>query len=536
MKSKWMVLFIATAAFVIGETVFAGVTVEDYRQLDEGYTSWIYGTDLLIYSEGKNTYSVTDVDGNVLSDKVYNNIDSTYSAQYLICEKENGTLNEKGVCDLSCNEMVPCEYGRINVLNRHWIVAMTAVESTAENYDDDFYFHDDDYNTIYALIENVDIYYADLNGGCTKVGTLPRSNYMRATAKGNYILIEDRTSGKTTLYDSSFTSQGEVENTYSVDVVTDEIQVYSSNWMDGVKDPEGNIIVEPIYDYIADFYNGYAAVRSNKLWGVIDSSGNLVVPCEYEDIKNTDDFPSNEESGHFSRGYNAFGYYTIEMNDKIGYINSDNEVTCEPILPSKNVSNHGCSSSYTAMDGSIHILSADGVDTDVSQYSSVDCMSGSRGMLYITRDDNYNNGLIDWHGVEIIPTGDASLRLSGSGQYLINGGKIQKVTYNTDDVVEPGIIPAVEETELTEDSGLDAGEPTALSEIGTILDNVLSLTEADLTGNKPAIQVLLQSAADTAEDASLKVLIGEAQKIMSNEDVDLETFKSLMNSAKMIAG
>ena len=144
--------------------------------------------------------------------------------------------------------------------------------------------------------------------------------------------------------------------------------------------------------------------------------------------------------------------------------------------------------------------------------------------------------LIDWHGVEIIPTGDASLRLSGSGQYLINGGKIQKVTYNTDDAVEPGIISAVEETELTEDSGLDAGEPTALSEIGTILDNVLSLTEADLTGNKPAIQVLLQSAADTAEDASLKVLIGEAQKIMSNEDVDLETFKSLMNSARMIAG
>ena len=68
------------------------------------------------------------------------------------------------------------------------------------------------------------------------------------------------------------------------------------------------------------------------------------------------------------------------------------------------------------------------------------------------------------------------------------------------------------------------------------MDNLLALTEADLTGNKPAIQVLLQSAADTAEDASLKVLIGEAQKIMSNEDVDLETFKSLMNSAKMIAG
>lgn len=163
-------------------------------------------------------------------------------------------------------------------------------------------------------------------------------------------------------------------------------------------------------------------------------------------------------------------------------------------------------------------------------------MSGSVGMLYITRDENYNNGLIDWHGVEIIPTGDASLKMSGSGQYLINGGKIQKVTYNTDDAVEPGVVPAVEETELTEDSGYDAEAPAALSEIGTILSNVLSLTEAGLASNKPAIQVLLQSAADTADDASLKVLIGEAQKLLSDEDVDLEIFNSLMNSAIMIAG
>ena len=536
MKRKWMVLSTAVAVLMFGETVFAGVTLEDYRQLGGGYTSWIYGTDLLQYSEDYSTYSVTDVDGNVLSDRVYKSISSSYAAPYLICEKENGTFNDKGVCDLSCNEIVPCEYADINVLNRHWIVAITAAESTAENYDENFYLYDDSFNTIYALIEDVDIYYADLQGACTKVGTLPRSNYLSATPKGNYIVIEDRATGKYTLYDSTFTSQGEVENTYSVNVVTDEVQIFSSNWMYGVKDADGNVIVEPIYDYIDDFYNGYAPVESNDLWGVIDKEGNLVIPCEYERIEYSYDFPSNEESGSFSYGYNAFGYYAIRKNDKIGYINSDNVVTCEPTLPSDNLSNHGCSSSYTAMDGASHILSADGVDTDVSQYASVDCLSCSAGMLYTTRDDNYNSGLIDWHGVEIIPIGDASLELSGSGQYLINGGKIQKVTYNTDDAIEPGSVPVGQETELADDSRIDIEAPAATSEIGTILTNILSLAESDLAGNKTAIKVLLQTAADTADDASLKVLIGEAQNLLGEEEVDFESFSSLINSAKMIAG
>ena len=93
MKRKWMVLSTAVAVLMFGETVFAGVTLEDYRQLGGGYTSWIYGTDLLQYSEDYSTYSVTDVDGNVLSDRVYKSISSSYAAPYLICEKENGTFS-----------------------------------------------------------------------------------------------------------------------------------------------------------------------------------------------------------------------------------------------------------------------------------------------------------------------------------------------------------------------------------------------------------------------------------------------------------
>ena len=83
---------------------------------------------------------------------------------------------------------------------------------------------------------------------------------------------------------------------------------------------------------------------------------------------------------------------------------------------------------------------------------------------------------------------------------------------------------------------IDIEAPAATSEIGTILTNILSLAESDLAGNKTAIKVLLQTAADTADDASLKVLIGEAQNLLGEEEVDFESFSSLINSAKMIAG
>lgn len=39
------------------------------------------------------------------------------------------------------------------------------------------------------------------------------------------------------------------------------------------------------YQKICDFKNGYAKVMQNHRWGLIDKSGDLVVPCQYDKIK-----------------------------------------------------------------------------------------------------------------------------------------------------------------------------------------------------------------------------------------------------------
>ncbi|HNY05904.1 MAG TPA: WG repeat-containing protein [Candidatus Egerieousia sp.] len=47
----------------------------------------------------------------------------------------------------------------------------------------------------------------------------------------------------------------------------------------GVVDTSGNIIVQFVYDGSVDFSNGYAIVGKNKKYGIIDSTGKIVVPC-----------------------------------------------------------------------------------------------------------------------------------------------------------------------------------------------------------------------------------------------------------------
>ncbi|MCM1318075.1 MAG: WG repeat-containing protein [Bacteroides sp.] len=47
----------------------------------------------------------------------------------------------------------------------------------------------------------------------------------------------------------------------------------------GVIDTHGNWIVEPRYDYISEFKNGFAVVGNNKKYGLISRNGTEVTPC-----------------------------------------------------------------------------------------------------------------------------------------------------------------------------------------------------------------------------------------------------------------
>ena len=69
----------------------------------------------------------------------------------------------------------------------------------------------------------------------------------------------------------------------------------------GVTDNEGNWIVEPIYDEISDFHHGYARIKKDDLYGLINEKGLVVIPVEYDEIKGRIDISFDYEKGVFKK-------------------------------------------------------------------------------------------------------------------------------------------------------------------------------------------------------------------------------------------
>lgn len=117
----------------------------------------------------------------------------------------------------------------------------------------------------------------------------------------------------------------------------------------GYADEKFRLRIPFVYDRAPSFKYGYAKVEQNKLQGVINTKGRDIIPLKYENI--TIDTISNriyakteqvvdiyDQYGRLllSREYSYIGgfwgrgYSTFRMGDKMGVMNSDFKVICEP--------------------------------------------------------------------------------------------------------------------------------------------------------------------------------------------------------------
>lgn len=75
------------------------------------------------------------------------------------------------------------------------------------------------------------------------------------------------------------------------------------------------------YDFLSEFYNGFAAVKEGYRWGFIDADGNEICPIKYE-------FPNgNKSPGAFFEGYAMVGIPEGNFL-RFGYINTKGEEVC----------------------------------------------------------------------------------------------------------------------------------------------------------------------------------------------------------------
>ena len=89
--------------------------------------------------------------------------------------------------------------------------------------------------------------------------------------------------------------------------------VYSTADKHGLVDPQGNILLPPIYDFIGWFTEGLAVIKKDGKAGYINAKGDFVLPMIYDDV------------GVFSEGLAA-----AKLDDKWGYIDRNGEWVIDP--------------------------------------------------------------------------------------------------------------------------------------------------------------------------------------------------------------
>ena len=555
MKRKFAAVAIASAAVLgLGSMAYAGTTLENIGTVDFA-DSWIDGTNLLEKQDSSGNYGIADMNGNLLTSNSYARVgyDSGYGLITVTVNPEDG-INGTGVVTMSGQEIVPCSYGEIDIENEHWIEAIVLKAATADQYDYESWFNDN-----YYLIDHVDFYYVDDDGAASMAGSLTRDLYKDCRAYGRYINIESRADGSVTAYDGTWTPVETPEPLkYLYDDApgaSDEIVSYYENGQYGLKDAQGNVIIGPTYGYISTFEGDYVEVtndlESGEVSGLIDKTGAVVVPVEYEDIDKAYYAPATAQNGYSSYAYNNYGYFAVVKDNKLGYVDEAGNVTCDFTIAKDNCDNYGASATYTDMGGALHLLAADGTDTDISQYNSVYPLDGGSGMYYKVTDADYNTGVIDWHGNVIAEVKYNNVDLSGDGQYLLLQAEygapceLVKLTYTPD-----AAAPAAAETEA--DAAAPAAEapvaeapaaeaPAAeadLSSVAALIDSAITLAGSDAAGNKDAIISVLNKAAEAVAQSrpEIKTVIDSAIGLMGSDTIDGTAVASVLNGAKALIG
>ena len=535
MRRKLAATALFTAAVLgLSSLAYAGTTLETIGTVDFA-DDWIDGTNLLEKQDSSGNYGIADMNGTVLTANSYGRIGYHTGYGFItVTVDASDEINGTGVVNLKGEEIVPCTYGEVDFENEHWISAIVLKSATADQYDYESWFSDN-----YYLIDHVDFYYVDDDGAASKVSSLNRDVYKDCKAYGRFINIESRADGSVTAYDGTWSA---VEAPEPIDSLYDEapgaseeIVSYYENGQYGLKDAAGNVIIGPTYGYISTFEGDYAEVtnrlESGDVKGLIDKTGAAVVPVEYEEIERAYYAPASAENGYSRYAYNNFGYFAVVKDSKLGYVDAAGNVTCDFTIAKDNCDNCGASATYTDMGGALHILAADGTDTDVSQYNDVDAMYGGSGMYYRVSDADYNYGVIDWHGDVIAEVKYNSIDLSGDGQYLLlqtdyNAPcELVKMTYTPD----AGAAPAAEEAPAAE---------ADLSSVAALIDSAVTLASSDAGANKDAIISVLNKASEALDGSNpeIKAVIDSALALMQSDSIDGAAVASVLNGAKALLG
>ena len=522
-------------------------------------SNFVDSTNLVLATNDNEHYALLDLKGNQLT-----NPDYTRSFEYqkglVISEKQDGDRRICGIFTPEGQELIPCTYDVVKVLDEHWVAGYDLTDDGTEE-DCDF----KDYNGGYYRISQAVI--AHISDTEISSVTLTRDQIAEVEAHGEYLNVRDRTTGNVTTYDASFQAVKSVSN-------ISDFKEFSSEYVlsKQLSDSTG-------YSVSEQFADGYTIITDHSgegyPEGIIDVSGNIIVPPVYDRILN-----------YYYNGknrYNIEGYFGVKKDDLVGYVSNGGTVTCELKYPYEDFTFQGIAGSLKKKDGTYMLVAADGTETD--GFSSLN--GYAKGKIWKgIRADNDELVLTDWHG-NVLMKDFAYVDVSGDGNYLIVQKDYKSVPElygidgaNLEQVSDPGRLPQEqpeqeeadrlpqeqpeqeeadpqeadtiqnEQDAVQEDAGdvFDTasedktGDASAAPSEGTasanpaegLLDSACQLISSDITANQDSIVILLGQAEALLEesDPSAAALIKSAVTLVSSGSTDKESVLKLIETAR----
>ena len=515
---------------------------------------FIDGTDLLLATNDGNKYAVMDVTDTQYSNPQFSRYTSYESGFVLM---EDADTEKTGVMTTKAQMVVPCEFDNVNILNEKWIAAYLLKEATESDYDFQSYSDNG-----YYQIETAVIYHI----GETETASvkLTRDQVADLQADGDYLNVQDRSSGKVTTYDASFNAVAAADSVWNFGDYS-----YENVVLKQISDKSGHGALK-VYDDGYVMGSDWDSEAGESVYGVINMNGEEILPFEYDRI--------HYNYGGSGRCLSTNGYFCVEKDGKIGFVTKGGEVSCELKYDSENFECDGLAGTYKNGDGTYTIIAADGTESGPYPNSP---HGRANGMIFEVSAIDGNPILVDWHGNELLK-GYSYFSFSDSGNYFvakknysdptelftINGAEVIGVNGNAGgtgavsmpEAEEPEVqqteAPAEAETEApqemeqipetqAETAAAEVTEteaPTATGgskeEILPLLQSASALAEADAAANKAAILTLLTQAKEKAEGSypDAASVIGGAITLLDTDSPDGASVLALLNSATTILG
>lgn len=408
---------------------------EEYEIVKETEEVKIYKSGLL------NKFGLMDISGNKITLPIFEEIGDFYEGvapvkKYDYYDSKYGFINKSGeiVYDYKYERLKYLSRGKYSGRINNKVIIF---------YDLDKKLIDDEFDEIYKHDE--EFIYIKKND---KIGLLSYEGIMIVPCEYDYISnFVDGKAQVTLNKRNSFIDKTGKETYRMIDSQLPGIFIYVSllKAKSGLMDADNNPITGLIFDSINPFNDEVAVCKSGSKWGLIDSKGELLIPFEFDYIK---DFENGEAEACKNRikftidknGNEVFKrrrinnqYQTMEskLQNKIGiFTNAGEEVTGLIFSALKFFQGDGI---IAQKDGKWGLIKFDGEEIIPFENDSIDVIINHR--LLVNRNGKF--GVIDYSGAEILPIEYDNIIEISNDNYIFKKDKLYALSKNDGELITP---------------------------------------------------------------------------------------------------